>query len=369
MRKTGKLRVAILFGGRSAEHEISILSARNIAEALDRSRFEPVLIGIDKKGRWLTQSKTALLESSRDPRLVKINEGNAVSVHPFPVAVTDRARESAGTFDVVFPVLHGPLGEDGAIQGLLELAGIPYVGAGVLGSAVGMDKDVMKRLLKEARIPVAKWFAFRAQEFQSNAEAVCRKVASLGFPLFTKPANLGSSVGIRKVTARKNIRAALEYAFEYDTKVIAEEGISGREIECSVLGDDDPIASVPGEIIVAHKDGFYSYDAKYVDEHGATLKIPAELPSDTRKKVQRLAIAAFRALECSGLARVDFFLSKRGRLLVNEINTLPGFTAISMYPKLWEISGIGQTELITRLIEIAMRRHRRKAGLRQSHLP
>jgi D-alanine-D-alanine ligase len=357
--------VGILFGGRSAEHEISILSARNVAEALDRSKFEPVLVGIDKSGRWLTQSKSALLTSPRDPRLVKINEGTAVTVLPFPAANS----ESGAQFDVVFPVLHGPLGEDGAIQGLLELAGIPYVGAGVLGSAVGMDKDVMKRLLVAAKIPVAKFVTIRLHEYAKNAESLCRQVAKLKFPLFTKPANLGSSVGIRRVSSRKELRAALEYAFEYDTKVIAEEAIVGREIECSVLGDDDPVASIPGEIIVQHKDGFYFYDAKYVDEHGAMLKIPAELSRTTIKKIQQLAVRTFQVLECSGLARVDFFLSKRGRLLVNEINTLPGFTAISMYPKLWQASGLTQTELITRLIEIAMKRHERKANLRQSYLP
>lgn len=360
-----KLRVGILFGGRSAEHEISILSARNVAEALDRSKFEPVLVGIDKSGRWLTQSESALLTSSRDPRLVKINEGGAISVAPFPVSSSD----GGPAFDVVFPVLHGPLGEDGAIQGLLELAGIPYVGAGVLGSAVGMDKDVMKRLLVGAKIPVAKFVVVKAAEFESNPAAVCRKVAALKFPLFTKPANLGSSVGIRRVKSKKELEAALAYAFEYDVKVIAEENIVGREIECSVLGDDDPIASVAGEIVVEHADGFYSYDAKYVDDKGATLQIPAKLDRATLKRVQQLAIRTFQALECSGLARVDFFLTSRGRLLVNEINTLPGFTAISMYPKLWQVSGLNQTDLITRLIEIAMKRQQRKSALKQSFLP
>jgi D-alanine-D-alanine ligase len=362
---TRKLRVAILFGGRSAEHEISILSARNVAEALDRTKFEPVLVGIDKQGRWLTQSESALLTSSRDPRLVKINEGSEVVVAPFPVA---KETASGGSqFDVVFPVLHGPLGEDGAIQGLLELAGLPYVGAGVLGSAVGMDKDVMKRLLVHAGLPVAKFVVAHSAEFQNSPDAVCRSVAKLKFPLFTKPANMGSSVGIRRVESRKELRDALAFAFEYDLKVLAEEAIVGREIECSVLGDDEPIASVPGEIIVRHADGFYSYDAKYVDEHGAVLKIPAALNRMTIKKVQQVAVKTFQVLECSGLARVDFFLSKRGRLLVNEINTLPGFTAISMYPKLWEASGLSQSDLISRLIEIAIRRHERKQNLRHSH--
>jgi D-alanine-D-alanine ligase len=365
---TKKLRVCILFGGRSAEHEISILSARNVVEALDHSKFEPVLIGINKNGQWLAQSATELLASSRDPRLIKINQGEAVSIKPYPVARIESS-EVTRPFDVVFPVLHGPLGEDGAIQGLLELAGIPYVGAGVLGSAVGMDKDVMKRLLKQSGIPVEKWLTFRSYEFQRNSNAVCRKVAALGLPLFIKPANLGSSVGIRKVNSEQEIRAAMEYAFQYDVKIVAEESINGREIECSLLGDDEPIASIPGEIVVHHKDGFYSYEAKYVDGQGATLKIPAGISALIYKRVQRLAIETFKTLECSGLARVDFFLTKRGRLVVNEINTLPGFTAVSMYPKLWEASGLSMSDLTTRLIEIALRRHENKQRLRRSFLP
>lgn len=363
---TNKIRVGVLFGGQSAEHEISILSARNVVAALDREKFEPVLIGIDKRGRWLTQSETALLESARDPRLVKINEAQPAAPSLLPVPSNASEGSSRAPFDVVFPVLHGPKGEDGALQGLLELAGMAYVGAGVLGSAIGMDKDVMKRLLREVRIPIARFETFHYDEFARNPQVVCRKAAALGFPLFVKPANLGSSVGIRKVTARKDLRAALEHAFEFDLKVLAEEGIRGREIECSVLGDEVPIASVAGEIIVDHKDGFYSYDAKYVDEKGALLKIPAKLDRRTLKRIQALAIQTFKVLECSGLARVDFFLTRRGRLLVNEINTLPGFTAISMYPKLWEASGLTQKQLLTRLIEIALARHRRRTALRSS---
>jgi D-alanine-D-alanine ligase len=360
-----KIRVGVLFGGQSAEHEISILSARNIVAALDRSRFEPVLIGIDKRGRWLTQSETALLESARDPRLVKINEAQPPAPSLLPAVASST---SGAPVDVVFPIVHGPKGEDGTVQGLLELAGIPYVGAGVLGSAVGMDKDVMKRLLKEARIPIARFVTLHRHEFAANPEAACRKAATLGFPLFTKPANLGSSVGIRRVAKRKDLRAALEHAFEFDLKVLAEEAISGREIECSVLGDEEPIASsVVGEIAVRHPDGFYSYDAKYVDESGAVLDIPAKVDKRTLRRIQTLAVQTFKVLECSGLARVDFFLTRRGRLLVNEINTLPGFTAISMYPKLWEASGMTQTELLTRLIEIALARHQRRSALRSSY--
>lgn len=364
---TAKIRVGVLFGGQSAEHEISILSARNVVAALDREKFAPVLIGIDKQGRWLTQSEAALLESARDPRLVKINESQPLAKSLLPMPSNSTGESAQAPFDVVFPVLHGPKGEDGALQGLLELADMPYVGAGVLGSAVGMDKDVMKRLLKQARIPVARFETFRSDDFNRNPAATCRKAAALGFPLFVKPANLGSSVGIRKARTRKELRAALAHAFEFDLKALVEEAIQGREIECSVLGDADPVASVAGEIIVEHQDGFYSYDAKYVDEKGAALEIPAKVDRATLKRIQTLAIQTFKTLECSGLARVDFFLTKRGRLLVNEINTLPGFTAISMYPKLWEASGLSQTELLTKLIEIAVARHRRRAALRSSY--
>jgi D-alanine-D-alanine ligase len=254
---------------------------------------------------------------------------------------------------VVFPVLHGPMGEDGTVQGLLELAGVPYVGAGVLGSAIGMDKDVMKRLLRDAGLPIGPFVALRKSDFQRDPDAACARAAGLGFPLFTKPANLGSSVGITRVADESALTAALAHAFEYDVKALAEAGIAGREVECSVLGGDDPVASLPGEIVVRHADRFYSYDAKYMDENGAELRIPAALSPEQTAEVQRLAIASFRALECHGLARVDFFLRDDGSLLVNEINTLPGFTAVSMYPKLWEASGIGIGELVKRLIDLA----------------
>ncbi len=351
-----RIRVGILFGGRSAEHEVSILSARNIFLALDRERFDPVLIGIDKRGRWLPQADALLLAETRDVRLVRLNEAAA------PVAIepgnASGALIAAGQRpDVIFPVLHGPMGEDGTVQGLLELAGLPYVGAGVLGSAVGMDKDVMKRLLRDAGIPVARSHTVRAAEFARDAAAACARARDLGFPVFTKPANLGSSVGIRRVARTEDLHDAIAFALRFDTKVIVEESIDGREIEVAVLGNDDPRASIPGEIRVQHADGFYSYDAKYVDEHGAALDIPAVLDADTTRRAQEMAVRAFCALECSGLARVDFFLRPNGELLVNEINTLPGFTAISMYPKLWEASGLAQHDLISRLIELALERH------------
>ncbi len=349
-----KIRVGILYGGQSAEHEISILSARYVLEALDRSRFKPLLIGITKQGQWIKQAEEGLLANCSDPKRVVLQVGSPVN----PLSLTEGTN-----VDVILPVLHGPKGEDGAMQGLLEVAGVPYVGAGVLGSALGMDKDVMKRLLIEAGIPVAKFMAFRKSEFERHPLAVCRKAACLGLPLFTKPANLGSSVGIRKVTAMKQLRAAIAFALQFDEKVIVEEAIVGRELECAVLGGDDPQASVVGEIAVTSNDGFYSYDAKYVDEHGANFTIPADINLATTKRVQQLALRTFAVLECYGLARVDFFLTASDRLLVNEINTLPGFTAVSMYPKLWEASGLPGRDLVTQLIDLALLRHARWAAL------
>ena len=370
MARERKLRVAVVFGGRSAEHEISILSARFIVESLNREKFDPVLIGIDKSGRWHLQEEALLLGSARDPRLVKLNQAMpdvALAAHPLPSGEAALAIEGSGqaAIDVVFPVLHGPMGEDGSVQGLLELAGVPYVGSGVLGSAVGMDKDVMKRLLEQAEIPIVRHVTVRHAAWRKGNEEIIAQCEELGSPVFVKPANLGSSVGVRRAKTRDELVAAIDHAFEFDTKAIIEEAVVGvREIECAVLGDEDPIASIPGEIVVGHEDGFYSYAAKYIDEHGAKIRIPAELTAAQASSVQLLALQTFRALEGSGLARVDFFLSQDGRLFVNEINTLPGFTAISMYPKLWEASGIPARDLVERLIEIAMARGKRRSQLR-----
>jgi D-alanine-D-alanine ligase len=358
-----KVRVAIVFGGQSAEHEISILSARNVLAALDRTRFEPVLIGIDKSGHWLLQDSQRLLASARDPRLVRIESGAPAQV-PSPLSAPTAS--AAGRIDVIFPVLHGTLGEDGAVQGLFEVAGIPYVGAGILGSAIGMDKDVMKRLLRDAGIPVADFRTLRRDRFEADPARACADLDVLGFPMFTKPANAGSSVGIRKVKEAASLPAAVRYAFEFDTKVIVEAAVVGREIELAVLGGNPPTVSVAGEIIVEHPDGFYSYDAKYIDEHGARLELPAKLSADTLTRAQAMALHAFETLECEGMARVDLFLTSDGGLLVNEINTIPGFTAISMYPKLWGLSGLSPTELVTRLIELALERGRRRAALQRS---
>jgi D-alanine-D-alanine ligase len=361
-----KLRVAILFGGRSAEHEISVISARNIVAAMNQSKYDIVSIGIDKQGRWLFDEGARLLRGGRGTQ-VKLRPGSA-SAAVLPggtqaLALRLSRRAPLAAVDVVFPVLHGPFGEDGTIQGLLKLANVPFVGAGVLGSAIGMDKDVMKRLLRDAKLPVAKFLVFeRGSGRRIDFTAVKR---ALGLPLFVKPANLGSSVGISKVRDKKQFTAAVKDAFFYDTKIVIEEHIRGREIECSVLGNQTPIASVPGEIITRHD--FYSYDAKYLDEKGARLVIPAELSGVVVRKIQELAVRAFQVLCCQGMARVDFFIRGNRDIIVNEINTIPGFTKISMYPKLWEASGIPYPDLIDRLIQLALEKFRAEKNLRTSH--
>ena len=353
-------KVGILFGGKSAEHEISLLSAKNIYEAIDRTRFEPVLVGIDKTGRWLINDASQFLLNADNPAMISLNTGGR------PVALQLSAGNSGGKFadvplDAVFPILHGPFGEDGTIQGFLKLADIPFVGPGVLGSAAGMDKDAMKRLLRDAGIPIGKFLTLKSHE---QAPSFAEIEAALGKPFFIKPANMGSSVGISKVRDEGGYAGALKDAFQYDTKIIIEEFIPGREIECAVLGNENPAASVPGEIIPSHE--FYSYDAKYLDENGAALEIPAKLGDETKKHIQELAVKVFQVLCCEGLSRVDFFLKDNGGVIVNEINTMPGFTKVSMYPKLWEASGISYTELITRLIELAISRFEKERKLKTS---
>lgn len=373
MSPATKTRVAVLFGGRSAEHEISLLSARFVIESIDRDRFDPVLVGIDKEGRWRVQEEALLLGAARDPRLQKLNAsmpGAHLLPHPGQAGhseLTIEGRASPLAVDVVFPVLHGPMGEDGAIQGLLELAGVPYVGAGVAASAVGMDKDLMKRLLREAGLPVGPYRVVRRRAWCDVRPRTIAELEPLALPLFTKPANMGSSVGIRRVASRADLAAAIDEAFAYDDKVIVEQGIVGvREIEVAVLGGDNPEASLPGEIVVDHPDGFYSYEAKYVDEVGAVTKVPADLSPAQVVEAQRLALAVFDTLGCEGLARIDLFLDETGRFLVNEINTMPGFTGISMFPKLWMTSGLTAQELVSRLLDDALsraeKRHARKTS-------
>jgi D-alanine-D-alanine ligase len=361
-----RLRVAVVFGGRSAEHEVSLQSARSIVEAMDRTRYDVVLIGIDKTGGWHRYDERRYLTDPDDPARIGLPEARSVvAVLPGRGMVEvgeDRTHAGEDPVDVVFPVLHGPFGEDGTIQGYLKLAGVPFVGAGVLGSAVGMDKDVANRLLMAAGIRRARFCAIRGHE-RPNA-TYDRLSRELGEPLFVKPANLGSSVGISKVQGAAELERALDQAFAYDTKVIVEQFVGGREIECAVLGNEHPEASLPGEVVPDGRHGFYSYEAKYLDEHGARLEIPARLDGATVRRVQELACRAFTVLGCEGMARVDFFLTPDGELYVNEINTIPGFTRISMYPKLWEASGLAYPRLIERLIELALERHGRESALR-----
>jgi D-alanine-D-alanine ligase len=355
-----KRRVVIVFGGRSAEHEVSVASARSVAKALDPDRYEVLLIGIDKLGRWHQMNE---LPSRREGAGalpgVTGEEGPGVSLardSGESAIVTDRGERTE--IDVVFPILHGPYGEDGTIQGMLELAGVPYVGAGVLGSALGIDKAVQKVLFVAAGLPVGPHEIVYEREWEEDREAALARASGLGLPVFVKPATLGSSVGITKVKHEEDLAAAIEEALSYARKALVEQSMEGaREIECSVLGNDDPVASVPGEIVPNAE--WYDYQAKYIDE-GTSLEIPAKLPGKVAQEVQRMAVAAFRAIDAAGMARVDFFYREPDEILVNEINTIPGFTTISMYPKLWEASGLSYAELVDRLVELAIERHEKE---------
>jgi D-alanine-D-alanine ligase len=363
-------RVAVLFGGRSAEHEVSCISARSVIDALDPDRFEVIPIGITRAGRWHRLSGPPPLpaETGRMPEVTE-ESGMAVELagEGMDSELVALDRSSRQPIDVVFPVLHGPFGEDGTIQGLLELAGIPYVGAGVLGSALGMDKEVQKRLFREAGLPVGPFEAVHERDWTDDPDSVVAAAEALGYPVFTKPTTLGSSVGVSKVGDAGDLGAGLDEAFRYAREAVIEKAASGaRELECSVLGNDDPVASVAGEI-VPEGHAFYDYEAKYLDEHGARLVIPADLEPRVLEDVQRLAVAAFGALKCAGMARVDFFLLGKDELWLNELNTIPGFTSISMYPKLWEASGLSYGELVERLLDLAVERHeveRKSAGVR-----
>ncbi|HSJ51105.1 MAG TPA: D-alanine--D-alanine ligase family protein [Actinomycetota bacterium] len=357
-----KRRVVVLFGGRSAEHEISVLSARSVLDALDPARYEAIPIGVTKQGRWvrLPFGPPALpLGAEGTLPGVEALPGNEVTLDQEPgghaLVSTDGSRTE---IDVVFPVMHGPYGEDGSIQGFLEMADVPYVGAGVLGSALGMDKAVQKVVCADAGIPVVPYEVVQERDWERDADGVTARAHRLGFPLFAKPAALGSSIGITKVRHEADLRPALEDVFRYGRKALLERALEGaREIECSVLGNDDPVVSLAGEIVPRGDHEFYDYEAKYLDERGAELRVPADLPDEVLAEVQRLAVAAFRAIECAGMARVDFFLTAEGRVILNEVNTIPGFTTISMYPKLWEASGLPYPDLVDRLIELAIERH------------
>lgn len=362
-----RIRVGVIFGGRSTEHEVSLQSARNIVDALDRERFDVTLIGIDKQGRWHINDEADYLVNAEDPARIALPPSQRdLALIPGRESgqLVEYARSSAlDQLDVVFPVVHGTLGEDGALQGLLKTLDLPFVGSDVLGSAVGMDKDVTKRLLRDAGLAVAPFATFTRRSAKSADFAALS--AELGTPLFVKPANQGSSVGVTRVASAEQLAEALSLALSFDHKALVESAIVGREIECAVLGNDAPEASVCGEIVMAD-DGFYSYETKYISESGATIAVPAELDEAISDEIQRIAIAAFKTLECAGLARVDVFLTADRRIVINEINTLPGFTRISMYPKLWQASGLGYQALVTRLIELALERHEQARRLSHS---
>lgn len=360
-----RLRVGVLFGGRSGEHEVSLASAASVIRALDPEKYEPIPIGISKDGRWLVGAGAQKML----PEVLKSGQRVILPADPTTGSLMPIGGESGANpslrLDVVFPVLHGTFGEDGTVQGLLDLAGLPYVGAGVLGSAVGMDKEVQKRLFIQARLPVVEYLNVPRADWERHREkSLAAILKKFRFPIFIKPATLGSSVGMTKAHNKKELVAAMDLAAEFAIKILVERAVTAREIELSVLGNDEPRASVPGEI-VPHRE-FYDYAAKYL-EGGTRLEIPAKLKKDQVKKFQELAVKVFRCVECSGMARVDFFLEKRtGKVYVNEINTIPGFTSISMYPKLWEASGIGYRELIDRLIQLALELHAQKARTKYS---
>lgn len=379
-----KIRVGVLFGGRSGEHEISLRSALTVMSAMDPARYQIVPIGIDRGGRWYLEHDALKVLADAAPDLKALEAGDTpVTLLPHPdsrtlvpspraaaVAQIAAERKLPGPLDVVFPVLHGTFGEDGTVQGLLELAGVAYVGSGVLGSAIGMDKDLQKRVLRDAGVPVVKYFALTRTDYDERP-AMARKFArELGYPVFVKPNALGSSIGISKVKRPADLEAALNDAFQYDRKVLIEASCEGRELECAVLGNERPEASTVGEIVVKRGHEFYSYESKYVDPEGADVKIPAELPKPVINRIRKIAVDAFKALSLRGMARVDF-LARRDlrKIFVNEVNTIPGFTAISMYPKLWEASGLALPKLIGRLIDLALEDHRERSALSFTYRP
>lgn len=356
-----KLKIGVLFGGKSAEHEVSLQSAQNVIEMLDKTKYEVIPIGIDKKGKWLLSNTSNYLQNSDNVKFVQLGKSTkevALYADNRGELVSSNGK-SSNKIDVIIPMLHGPFGEDGSIQGLLKLAGIPFIGAGVLGSAVSMDKDIMKRLLRDAGIPVGDFFILNAGESVSFNEVK----KHLGMPVFVKPANLGSSVGINKAKNEKEFKKAVQEAFKYDTKIIVEEFIDGREFAVAVLGNEKPMASVMCEIITDRE--FYDYEAKYSNEHGALIDIPAKISKTLSSQAQKIAIEAYQALSCEGMARVDLFLQKKNnKFIICEINTIPGFTSHSMYPKLWEATGIPLTKLLDRLIDLAIERFKREQKLK-----
>jgi D-alanine-D-alanine ligase len=369
--KNKKIRVGIIFGGRSGEHEVSYSSATSIINAIDKNKYEVIPIGITKKGKWISPEETAyalksgkiegkssvvLLGDPSSKKLIKINNNRGLN-----------NISSGENLDVIFPVLHGPYGEDGTIQGLLELANIPYVGAGVAASAISMDKDLMKIIFKQKSLPILNWLTIKRKKWQKDKKEILSLIQNkFKYPIFVKPTNLGSSVGITKVNQEKELKGAIDLAASYDRKILIEQGLEGaREIECSILGNDEPRASVVGEVKPAGE--FYDYDSKYIDER-TELIIPAELPKEVSEKIREIALQVFKTVDAAGMARVDFFVSpKNNKIYLNEINTIPGFTFVSMYPRLWEASGIPYTDLIDKLIQLALERFQDKGKNKNSY--
>jgi len=367
-----KLRIGVIFGGRSGEHEVSLVSAESVMKALDKSKYDVTPIGITKEGKWLTSSDP--LKELKAERYKELNTQNIISPDSTKKSLVPIKSKHLTThkvtnkkLDVIIPMLHGPYGEDGTIQGLLELANIPYVGANLLSSAVNMDKVIQKQLFQQADLPVVDFIYFLSREFKRGKKSIALKVKKLGFPVFVKPANLGSSVGISKVRSQKELYAAINYAIQYDRKIIIEKAIiNPREIEVSVLGNDTPKASLPGEIVASNE--FYDYDAKYVDGSSKAI-IPARLPKETTEQIKKIAVNAFKVTDCSGMARVDFLIARRKKIYLSEINTIPGFTSISMYPKLWQASGLSYSKLLDELIKLALEKHKEKSKLLTSYQP
>lgn len=361
-----KLRVGVVFGGKSSEHEVSLQSAKNIVEAMDKTRFDVVLLGIDKQGQWHINDASNYLLNDHDPAHIALRPSD-VTLAQIPGKESQQlinadSGQPLPAIDVIFPIVHGTLGEDGSLQGMLRMANLPFVGSDVLGSAACMDKDVTKRLLRDAGLSIAPFITLtRANRERVTFAEVSEK---LGLPLFVKPANQGSSVGVSKVKNEAQYQQAVALAFEFDHKVVVEQGIIGREIECAVLGNDEPQASTCGEIVLNSE--FYAYDTKYIDDNGAQVVVPADISPAINDKIRAIAIQAYQTLGCSGMARVDVFLTPENDVVINEINTLPGFTNISMYPKLWQASGLDYRSLISRLIDLALERHQANSALKTS---
>ena len=358
------MRVGVLYGGRSGEHEVSLCSAAAAVSALDRNKYEVIAIGIDKQGAWHVQESPRICDDPDFGRVMELEKTGPWFMNYFEeenkLCLFHPTKNEKVILDIIFPVVHGTYCEDGTLQGLLELAMVPYVGADVVGSAVGMDKDVCKRLLRDGGVPVVPWHTVHVQDWEEQRDKIVENaVTDLGLPLFVKPCNAGSSVGVKKISAKEDFIPAMDFALRFDSKVLIEKAVAAREVECAVLGNERPEASALGEVVPKHD--FYSYEAKYIDDEGADLMIPAPLTNEETEDLKKLAVESYLLLNCSGMARVDFFIDKNdGSLYLNEINTLPGFTSISMYPKLWEFSGLPYGDLLDRLIELALDRHRRK---------